>query len=210
MEELLEDQYKELRDVYEETAETYDMGKRIALAALENIKKNVRIKGRKPHIEIISRTKTFSSVLEKCKRKGIKFDIEDIKKNINDIIGIRIVTIYMDDIIPIKDAILGHPLLAVREERDYITQPKDNGYSGYHLIVTVNERIDERTISIPVEIQIRTKGMDLWASVEHDCCYKCTEPSEEATTAFSKIAKILREFEKTAICLRNNIHNSKN
>lgn len=62
-------------------------------------------------------------------------------------------------------------LIFVRE-KDYIKNPKENGYRSYHLVVGVPVYCSDATEIFPVEVQIRTIEMDLWASMEHRILYK--------------------------------------
>ena len=56
--------------------------------------------------------------------------------------------------------------------KDYITNPKKNGYRSLHMIVMVDVYFSDQKRSVPVEIQIRTLAMDFWASTEHQIRYK--------------------------------------
>jgi putative GTP pyrophosphokinase len=161
--------------------------------------------------------------MEKCERKGFQKDIESIKSNIHDVAGIRIVTLYKDDIYRVRDALIGQPPIegqvvdgnvrlldeekneniVLLEEKDYVAKPKINGYRSLHLIVEVQVRFKETMETVPVEIQIRTKAMDLWASIEHDCRYKNACPSKDAEI-FDELSRIVDNFDESAIKLRDN------
>ena len=56
--------------------------------------------------------------------------------------------------------------------KDYIKEPKPNGYRSLHLIVKVPVYFEESVKKIYAEIQIRTVAMDFWASLEHQLKYK--------------------------------------
>lgn len=58
------------------------------------------------------------------------------------------------------------------EAKDYIEHPKENGYRSLHLIVSTPVNFSDCKRNIMIEIQIRTVGMDSWASLEHQLCYK--------------------------------------
>jgi ppGpp synthetase/RelA/SpoT-type nucleotidyltranferase len=177
---------------------------RIVLARIENLRQEADVFAvdRSPFASIQSRIKTFESAANKCLDRGNTCDMKAIKK-LHDIAGIRIITLYKDDIYRIRDALVRQPSIEVLEERDYVANPKDNGYRSLHLIISVHVYFCESTRSVPVEVQIRTKAMDLWASVEHDIKYKNDAPSKEAPQMFARVAKILEDFDEKAIRLRD-------
>lgn len=194
----------ELEEEFDDYAKLCKCGMRTVLARIENLHEEMDLSDERNIYDIIeSRIKEFESVLEKLERKGLEKNIDAIKQNIRDVAGIRIVTLFKDDIYKIRDALVKQPSMEILEERDYVAEPKKNGYRSLHLIVSMHIYFRERSISIPVEIQIRTKAMDLWASIEHHCRYKNDNPSEKAPEAFSRIAKILDEFDEEAIGLRD-------
>jgi putative GTP pyrophosphokinase len=61
----------------------------------------------------------------------------------------------------------------------------------------------ETSKRVPVEIQIRTEAMDLWASQDHRLRYKNDDPSPEAVSRFAAVAQVLADFDKMAIELRD-------
>ena len=126
-----------------------------------------------PFDRIEGRIKTFDSVVKKCSRKGYPLNIEGIKKNVKDVAGIRIITIFRDEIDQVADLIAKIPGMNVVSKEDYVKNPKENGYSSLHLDVRVEiYSPGEGSKLVPIEIQIRDKSMNLWASVEHIVKYK--------------------------------------
>lgn len=192
------------KEEYGQYAALCECGMRIVLARIENLRQEAEVFSvdRSPFASIQSRIKTFESATNKCLDRGNTCDMKAIKK-LHDIAGIRIITIYKDDIYRIRDALVRQPSIEVLEERDYVANPKDNGYRSLHLIISVHVYFCESTRSVPVEVQIRTKAMDLWASVEHDIKYKNDAPSKEAPQMFARVAKILEDFDEKAIRLRD-------
>ena len=91
---------------------------------------------------------------------------------INDIAGVRIVCPLKSDINTIVNILNQVPTMKVIKEKDYITTPKESGYSGYHLIVEILVEIENRKLPVKVEIQLRTMAMDFWATNEHKVKYK--------------------------------------
>lgn len=125
-----------------------------------------------PIEHVNSRLKSPTSILEKARRRGVSLDLESISKEILDIAGIRVTCSFVSDTYTIRDMLSGHEDIEVVEERDYVRSPKPNGYRSLHLLVRIPVRMSDRTVEVPVEIQIRTIAMDFWASLEHKIYYK--------------------------------------
>lgn len=119
-----------------------------------------------------SRVKTLESIMNKISRKGIPFSLDDIKHHIKDIAGLRITCSFIADIYQIRDMLKNQFELRVLEEKDYIENPKPNGYRSLHLVVEVPVVMSDGRENVCVEIQIRTIAMDFWASLEHKIFYK--------------------------------------
>ncbi|NNH73098.1 GTP pyrophosphokinase family protein [Nocardia uniformis] len=125
-----------------------------------------------PIEHINSRLKSPESVLEKVQRKKYPMSLASIRENVLDIAGVRVVCSFISDIANVRDMIAGQEDITVVDERDYITNRKPNGYQSLHLIVSIPVFRVDRTVRVPVEIQIRTIAMDFWASLEHKIYYK--------------------------------------
>jgi len=122
------------------------------------------------HIE--SRLKSPQSIFEKLKRKGYEISVESIRNNLADIAGIRVICNYIEDIYTISELLLQQDDITLIRKRDYIANPKENGYRSLHLVIEVPIFLSDRKELVPVEIQIRTIAMDCWASLEHQLMYK--------------------------------------
>jgi len=118
------------------------------------------------------RLKAPQSIAEKMQKKGLEITAENIRKNLTDIAGVRVICNYLNDINHIANLLVRQDDLTLVRKNDYINEPKKNGYRSLHLIVLVPIFLAERTESVPVEIQIRTIAMDFWASLEHQLKYK--------------------------------------
>ncbi|WP_188457011.1 GTP pyrophosphokinase [Virgibacillus oceani] len=119
-----------------------------------------------------SRIKTPESTMEKLARKGLEPTLENAKKYIHDIAGIRITCSFITDIYSIYELIRKQDDINILQIKDYIKQPKPNGYKSLHLIIDVPIFLTDRVEKVKVEIQIRTIAMDFWASLEHKIYYK--------------------------------------
>ena len=111
-------------------------------------------------------------MMEKLQRKNCDISIESAVKNLMDIAGIRVICSYVHDVYTIAKLLIDQDDIRLLRMRDYIENPKDNGYRSLHLIVEVPVFLAEGRIEVPVEVQIRTIAMDLWASLEHALRYK--------------------------------------
>ena len=125
------------------------------------------------HIE--SRVKSLPSIIKKLRSMNVPVSIINAKKTLHDIAGVRVVCRYVDDIYHIANLLLSQDDVLLILEKDYIKNPKDNGYRSLHIVVDVPVYMIEGRLFIPVEIQIRTVAMDFWATLEHGIRYKATE-----------------------------------
>lgn len=123
-----------------------------------------------------SRLKTEKSIIDKLNKKGYEVTTKNMILHVHDIIGIRIVCSFLDDVYDIVDIIKSSKQFKIKEEKDYIKNPKSTGYMSYHLIVLVPIYLNETVEHVEAEIQIRTSAMDFWASIDHKIQYKF--PSE--------------------------------
>lgn len=132
----------------------------------------IQIYGYTPIEHIKSRLKTPESIVKKLKRHGLEVTIENMVDRLSDIAGIRITCSFTRDIYQIADMIAKQKDITVLYVKDYIKQPKNNGYKSYHMIVTLPIYLSTGPVDTRVEIQIRTVAMDFWASLEHKIYYK--------------------------------------
>lgn len=119
-----------------------------------------------------SRLKSLASIKGKMEKKGLPFTVEDIEENINDIAGIRVICSFPNDVYMLADALLKQDDITLVKKKDYIENPKPNGYRSLHLIVSVPIFLAKEKRPMKVEIQLRTIAMDFWASLEHQLRYK--------------------------------------
>ena len=121
---------------------------------------------------INTRIKSPESILKKMEKKSCELTYKEMVENINDIAGIRVICPLKKDIFSIKNLISELPGVEVIKEKDYVTNPKESGYSSYHMIVEVPVVLSQKELYVKAEIQIRTMAMDFWASLEHKMKYK--------------------------------------
>ena len=145
-----------------------------------------------PHnpIEMIkSRVKKPRSIVEKLQRRGYPISVDSVLDNLHDVAGVRVICSFIDDIYKIAAILGAQDDVTVLEIKDYIKNPKPNGYSSYHMIVEIPVFFSDRKQPMKVEVQIRTIAMDFWASLEHQMKYKKDVPgSEDLVNRLSQIA----------------------
>jgi putative GTP pyrophosphokinase len=151
------------------------------------------------HIKV--RIKEPNSILDKMNRKGYDFTVDNMLNHIHDIAGMRIVCAFVKDIYRLLEHFQQRSDIRVLEVKDYIEQPKSNGYQSLHIILAVPLIQLEGTRWMKVEIQMRTLAMDFWASMEHILFYKYDkqvpahvhiELKEAAEAAYALDQKMLR------------------
>ena len=147
---------------------------------LDLIRKNKIIKNeRDPISYITSRIKTEESMKQKLMRKNIPINLDNALNKVYDAAGIRIICSYVDDVFEMANILKQYDDMEVIKEKDYIKNPKSNGYRSYHLILKVPVNIERNVKKVYVEVQIRTMAMDFWASLEHEMKYKKNIKSQE-------------------------------
>ena len=127
---------------------------------------------RNPFESINCRLKTVPSIIEKLNRKGFELSAASIEKNLNDVAGIRVICSFPDDIYVLADKLCSQDDIRLIEKKDYIKNPKPNGYRSLHLIVEIPIFLMTEKKLMRVEVQFRTIAMDFWASLEHKLKYK--------------------------------------
>ena len=127
---------------------------------------------RNPIESIHTRIKSQSSIVKKLQKKELPLSIENIENNIFDIAGVRVVCSFVDDIYKLVDSFLAQDDVRLIEKKDYIQNPKVNGYRSLHLIIEIPIFLSNEKKWVKVEVQFRTIAMDFWASLEHKIRYK--------------------------------------
>ena len=125
-----------------------------------------------PVEHVKSRLKTYESVSNKLISRGYEVTTKNIEEHIHDMVGIRIICSFLSDVHKIVELIENSDQITVHDKEDYITNPKDSGYSSYHLSVYVPVYLIDGVTLVEAEIQIRTVAMDFWASLDHKITYK--------------------------------------
>ena len=100
--------------------------------------------------------------------------------------------------------LMGRVDINILTEKDYVTHPKESGYSSYHIIVEVPVTLSKNIVYVKVEIQIRTIAMDFWANLEHKMKYKPEESIDKKTSKeWISCAKIIQKLDNKMMLLSN-------
>lgn len=127
---------------------------------------------RNPFESIKSRLKTPESIYEKLIRKGHPISVENIEEHLADVAGVRVICSFPDDIYRLAKLLIRQDDIILLKEKDYIRNPKSNGYRSLHLIISIPIFLSHEKKYRKVEVQFRTIAMDFWASLEHKLKYK--------------------------------------
>lgn len=162
---------------------------------------------RNPINSIKTRLKSYESIKEKLKRMDKPFNAESIEENLNDIAGVRVVCSFPEDVYSLAQALLKQDDIQLIAKKDYIENPKQNGYRSLHLIVSVPIFLAKEKRYMKVEIQLRTIAMDFWASLEHQLRYKkdCVF-TEEMAKELLECATLSAKLDEKMDRLREAVH----
>ena len=161
---------------------------------------------RNPFESIKSRIKTPKSIIEKLQRKGYEISVKGIEENLADVAGIRVICSFPDDIYATAKMLTDQDDIRVLEVKDYIINPKPNGYRSLHLILEVPIFLSNEKKNMKVEVQFRTIAMDFWASLEHKLKYKKNiENAEEISKELQRCAEASSKLDLRMQVLRDRI-----
>ncbi len=166
--EMMENMFK-----FMELEHLYESAIREVKTKLEILDSEFRTKyAYNPIHHINDRLKSPQSMLEKLQRRGLPISIESVRKNLHDIAGVRVICNYIEDIYTVAELLTKQDDVKLIEMKDYIKNPKPNGYRSLHLVIETPVFLSDRKELVHVEVQIRTIAMDFWASLEHELKYK--------------------------------------
>ena len=168
------------------------------------------VNDRNPFESINCRIKSPKSIIEKLKRKNFPLTVESIEKNLNDVAGVRVICSFPEDIYMLAHRLSSQDDINVVEVKDYIKNPKKNGYRSLHLILEIPIFLIDEKKYMRVEVQFRTIAMDFWASLEHKVRYK-KENSEQDDEIYEELKACAEEISRLDIRMqeiRNKIYKS--
>ena len=165
---------------------------------------------RNPFESIKSRLKSPESIYEKLERKGYPVTVESIRENLNDVAGIRVICSFPDDIYRLADLLIQQDDIILQRRKDYIQNPKANGYRSLHLIIGVPVYLSREKKYMMAEVQFRTIAMDFWASLEHKLKYKkVVDNTDEIVRQLKICADSIEELDYQMQKIRNQIDHSR-
>lgn len=133
---------------------------------------------RNPIESIKTRIKSPESIIEKMMRRNLPLTVSSIENELHDIAGIRVICSFIDDIYMLADCLLKQDDITLVKYKDYIKNPKENGYRSLHLVVEVPIFLQNEKRIMKVEVQLRTIAMEFWANLEHKLRYKKNLPDD--------------------------------
>ena len=165
------------------------------------------VRNQRNPIEMIkSRVKQPMSIIEKLQRRNLPVSLNSMIENLDDVAGVRVICSFVDDIYEVADMLIRQDDVRVIAIKDYIKNPKDNGYRSYHMIIEVPVFFSEKKQFMRVEVQIRTIAMDFWASLDHELKYKKEiRDSEEISRELKECADVIAGTDERMLSIRKRI-----
>lgn len=193
---------------FQEMMMMYTCAIREVKTKLEVLNDELSVRNQRNPIEVIkSRVKRPLSIVEKLQRRGLPVSLESVTENLDDVAGIRVICSFVDDIYAIANMLVRQDDVTVIAVKDYIKNPKPNGYRSYHLILEIPVFFSDQKKSMRVEVQIRTIAMDFWASLDHQLKYKkdMGSAAEVIVEELRQCAEVIADTDKRMLEIRKNI-----
>ena len=174
---------------------------------LEVLNDDLSVRNQRNPIEMIkSRVKKPASIVEKLKHRNLPISLDSVVNNLDDVAGIRVICSVMDDIYEVADMMISQDDVREIAIKDYIKNPKPNGYRSYHLIVEVPVFFSDQKKYMRVEVQIRTIAMDFWASLDHQLKYKREfVDGSNISSELKKCADVISQTDEKMLEIRKQI-----
>ncbi|MCI9361814.1 MAG: GTP pyrophosphokinase family protein [Hungatella sp.] len=192
---------------FQEALMMYTCAIREVKTKLEVLNDEMTVRNQRNPIEMIkSRVKKPVSIVEKLYRKGKPISVESMIENLDDIAGIRVICSFVDDIYQIASMLTRQDDINLIAVKDYIKNPKPNGYRSYHMIIEIPVFFSDEKRQIRVEVQIRTIAMDFWASLDHQLKYKKEFiDSNDISEELRQCAEIIAQTDERMLSIRRSI-----
>lgn len=116
-----------------------------------------------PMFDIKTRIKSIDSITAKLTKQGKAISVSNIENFVDDIAGVRVCCNYSTDIYRLVDMLQNQKDYEVINTKDFMNDPRPDGYRSYHLIVMVPVHLSGTVRKVKVEIQLRTTAMNSWA-----------------------------------------------
>lgn len=173
-------------------------------AKLENLDEDYSVHfAHNPIHHIETRMKDPGSLAKKLEKKQLGFTTASVRDNIFDIGGIRVVTNYVEDIYTVAKNLTAQTDVKLIRAKDYVKHPKESGYRSLHLVISVPVFQSAGERLAPVEIQIRTIGMDLWASLEHKLRYKTATSKQKLDSISNELTQYAEDLSNIEVKMQS-------
>ncbi len=178
---------------FEEMMMMYQCAIQEVTTKLEVLSREMSVRNNRNPIETIKfRIKKPKSIAEKLIRKGFPITLESVSENLSDVAGVRVICSFIEDIYTIAKMLTNQDDIRLLEVKDYIKNPKENGYRSFHMIIEIPVFFSDEKRYMKVEVQIRTMAMDFWASLEHQVKYKRdVANAEEISNRLKECAELI-------------------
>ena len=201
---------KELIDINDENFKKvmflYSSALKEIKTKMEILQDELRIFSNYEPIEYITtRLKKPETIIEKLKRKNCELTYENMFEKINDIAGIRIVCNFKKDVYKLVEIIEDFQDIRILNRKDFMKKPKQSGYMSYNLITEVPVNFSSGIMFVKVEIQLRTLGMDFWASIEHKLKYKNPNIGKTESKNLIKYARVINNIDENMLMISNRL-----
>lgn len=164
-------------------------------------------KNREVIVRTTDRIKTAESIFLKLRRKGYTINLDNAKKKLNDIIGVRATCMFQDDIYDVIDCLNIQEDLKIVKIKDYIKTPRSSGYQSVHIIIEVPVYLKKKPEWMKVELQLRTVAMDSWSELDYQLLYKKEyEKADEISKELKRYANIIADMDISMMRLRDMIN----
>lgn len=206
------DVFKGVAKQFEELMMMYSSAIREVRTKLEVLNDEFQVRrSHNPIAYIKYRVKKPASIVEKLHRRGFPVTLESVEKNLHDVAGVRVICNYVQDIYMVADMLTSQNDITLLEVKDYIANPKPNGYRSLHLVLEVPVFFSDGCKQMKVEVQIRTIAMDFWATLEHHLKYKTEGPvPEEIAQELKVCSDVISDTDKRMQNIYNSLNRGKN
>lgn len=200
------DRYEEFTGEMHAILQKYEAAMRQMVVRFEILDRDLSLRrNRNPIHHIESRIKSPVSIYEKLLRYGKDPTIGNLEEYLMDVAGVRVICSYKNDVKRLMGLLRRQDDLEIVRVKNYIENPKANGYRSLHVIVRIPVYFMDSKEMVPVEVQIRTIAMDYWASLEHDLKYKAVAETHGLDIAgeLMECSKIIEDMEERMQILAN-------
>ena len=205
------DRYEEFTSEMHTILQKYEAAMREMVVRFEILDRDLSLRrNRNPIHHIESRIKSPISIYDKLLRYGKDPTISNLEEYLMDVAGVRVICSYVNDVKSLVELLRRQDDLEIVRIKNYIENPKPNGYRSLHAIVRIPVYFMDSKAMVPVEVQIRTIAMDYWASLEHDLKYKAVADLKKLDIAneLKSIAHTIEIIEKRMQILANALDSS--